>query len=140
MAGVEEGRPRPPPARKCVDLSACSSDPRRMAEDVISFEEYSQPFMDLMASVPGGEKIVLVGHSFTGISLAFAMDVFPKRIVVIVIVTAILLATIIQQYKRGTRCPWRGHTDLASTCHIVVADDLPSSSAITSPALVQRAH
>ncbi|KAK8942268.1 Methylesterase 3 [Platanthera guangdongensis] len=95
MAGVEEERQRPPPARKCVDLSACSSDPRRMAEDVISFEEYSQPLMDLMASVPEGEKIVLVGHSFAGMSLASAMDVFPKKIDVVVFVTAILPATVI---------------------------------------------
>ncbi|KAK8942221.1 Methylesterase 3 [Platanthera guangdongensis] len=97
MDGVEEGRPRPPPTRKCVDLSACSSDPQRMPEDVISFEEYSRSFMDLMVSVPEGEKIVLVGHSFAGMSLASAMDVFLKKISVIVFVTAILPTTVIQQ-------------------------------------------
>ncbi|KAK8921956.1 Methylesterase 3 [Platanthera zijinensis] len=77
-----------------IDLAACGSDPRRMAEDVTTFEEYAQPLMDLMASVPEGEKIVLVGHSFAGLSLASAMDAFPQKIAVAVFVTAILPDTV----------------------------------------------
>ncbi|KAK8970793.1 Methylesterase 3 [Platanthera guangdongensis] len=77
-----------------IDLAACGSDPRRMAVDVTTFEEYAQPLMDLMASVPEGEKVVLVGHSFAGLSLASAMDAFPEKIVVAVFVTAILPDTV----------------------------------------------
>ncbi|KAI0495514.1 hypothetical protein KFK09_021815 [Dendrobium nobile] len=77
-----------------VDLAACGSDPRRMPEDVSTFDEYAQPLMDLMASVAEGEKVVLVGHSFGGFSLAKAMDAFPEKIAVAVFVSAIMPDTI----------------------------------------------
>ncbi|KAL0909293.1 hypothetical protein M5K25_020146 [Dendrobium thyrsiflorum] len=77
-----------------VDLAACGSDPRRMPEDVSTFDEYAQPLMDLMASVAEGEKVVLVGHSFGGFSLAKAMDVFPEKIAVAVFVTAFMPDTV----------------------------------------------
>ncbi|PKU65979.1 methylesterase 3-like [Dendrobium catenatum] len=77
-----------------VDLAACGSDPRRMPEDVSTFDEYAQPLMDLMASVSEGEKVVLVGHSFGGLSLAKAMDAFPEKIAAAVFVTAIMPDTI----------------------------------------------
>ncbi|XP_020575680.1 methylesterase 3-like [Phalaenopsis equestris] len=77
-----------------VDLAACGSDPRRIPEDVSNFDEYSQPLMDLMASVGEGEKVVLVGHSFGGFSLAAAMDAFPDKIAVAVFVAAFLPDTV----------------------------------------------
>lgn len=75
---------------EAIDLAACGSDPRRIGEDVSSFEEYIQPLMELMASVPEGEKVVLVGHSFGGLSLASAMDAFPQKVAVAVFVSAVL--------------------------------------------------
>ncbi|XP_020575566.1 methylesterase 3-like [Phalaenopsis equestris] len=77
-----------------VDLAACGSDPRRIPEDVSNFDEYSQPLMDLMASVGEGEKVVLVGHSFGGLNLAAAMDAFPEKIAVAVFVAAVLPDTV----------------------------------------------
>ncbi|CAO2196329.1 unnamed protein product, partial [Urochloa humidicola] len=40
------------------------------AEEVASFEAYSQPLLDAVAALPPGEQAVLVGHSFGGQSLA----------------------------------------------------------------------
>ncbi|KAG0494667.1 hypothetical protein HPP92_005661 [Vanilla planifolia] len=81
-----------------IDLAACGADPRRIPEDVSSFAEYAQPLIDLVTAAPDNEKLVLVGHSFAGLSLASAMEAFPHKIAVAVFITAIVPDT--------TRAPW----------------------------------
>lgn len=73
-----------------VDLAASGIRPPEKITDVGSFAEYSEPLMEALSSVPRGEKIVLVGHSFGGMSAALAADRFPQTIAVIVFVTAFL--------------------------------------------------
>ncbi|XP_020580864.1 salicylic acid-binding protein 2-like [Phalaenopsis equestris] len=77
-----------------IDLAASGVDPRRIPEDVRSFEDYNRPLMELMSTVPDGEKVILVGHSFGGLSLAFAMDAFPEKIAAAIFLTALLPDTL----------------------------------------------
>ncbi|RDX83277.1 Salicylic acid-binding protein 2, partial [Mucuna pruriens] len=57
-------------------------------EDVDTFSEYSKPLLQLLATIPPKEKVVLVGHSFGGLSIALAMDKFPEKIAVGVFLAA----------------------------------------------------
>ncbi|XP_028780159.1 polyneuridine-aldehyde esterase-like [Neltuma alba] len=70
-----------------LDLAASGINPKRI-EDIRSFSEYSGPLLELLESLPPSEKVVLVGHSFGGLSLALAMDRFPHKIELAVFLTA----------------------------------------------------
>ncbi|XP_077226169.1 salicylic acid-binding protein 2-like [Tasmannia lanceolata] len=48
-------------------------------KDVMSFEEYTKPLMEFMRGLKQ-EKVILVGHSFGGFSIAKAMDKFPENV------------------------------------------------------------
>jgi pimeloyl-ACP methyl ester carboxylesterase len=74
-----------------LDMAACGARPGR-AEEVPSFEEYSQPLLDAVAALPPEEKAVLVGHSFGGQCLALAMERYPDRVSVAVFVSAAMPA------------------------------------------------
>ncbi|KAL9300433.1 putative alpha/beta hydrolase-1 [Arabidopsis thaliana] len=73
-----------------LDLAASGIDTTRSITDISTCEQYSEPLMQLMTSLPNDEKVVLVGHSFGGLSLALAMDKFPDKISVSVFVTAFM--------------------------------------------------
>ncbi|GJN16821.1 hypothetical protein PR202_gb03844 [Eleusine coracana subsp. coracana] len=70
-----------------LDMAACGASPLR-AEEVRSFDEYSRPLLDAVATAPPGEKVVLVGHSFGGHNLALAMERHPEKVAVAVFVSA----------------------------------------------------
>jgi pimeloyl-ACP methyl ester carboxylesterase len=70
-----------------LDMAACGASPGR-ADEVGSFEEYSRPLLDTLAALPPGEKVVLVGHSYGGQSLALAIQAHPDRIAVAVFASA----------------------------------------------------
>ncbi|KAL0332740.1 UNVERIFIED_CONTAM: Salicylic acid-binding protein 2 [Sesamum calycinum] len=72
-----------------LDLAASGTD-KRTLEELHTFADYSQPLLELMASIPQEEKVVLVGHSLGGMNLAFAMDMFPEKIKVAVFVAAVM--------------------------------------------------
>ncbi|CAO1940848.1 unnamed protein product [Urochloa humidicola] len=74
-----------------LDMAACGAKPGR-AEEVASFEAYSQPLLDAVAALPPGEQAVLVGHSFGGQSLALAMERYPDKVAVAVFVSAAMPA------------------------------------------------
>ncbi|XP_048565916.1 probable esterase PIR7A [Triticum urartu] len=73
------------------DLAACGASPVRV-DEVRSFAEYSRPLTDAVAAVPPGEKVVLVGHSYGGYSLALAMEAHPDKVAVAVFVAAAMPA------------------------------------------------
>lgn len=60
-----------------MDLAASGIDSKQV-NDVRSISDYFQPLMEFMASLAGGEKVVLVGHSFGGLGISKAMESFPK--------------------------------------------------------------
>ncbi|XP_020580994.1 salicylic acid-binding protein 2-like [Phalaenopsis equestris] len=81
-----------------IDLAASGADSRRIPEDVRTFKDYNRPLMEFMSTVPDGEKVILVGHSFGGLSLAFAMDAFPEKIAAAIFVNALLPDTLHQPF------------------------------------------
>ncbi|KAJ4890726.1 Methylesterase 2 [Raphanus sativus] len=73
-----------------LDLAASGIDTTRSITEISTCEQYSEPLIQLIASLPSDEKVVLVGHSFGGYSLAMAMDKFPDKISGSVFVTAFM--------------------------------------------------
>uniref|UniRef100_A0ACD5V9U1 Uncharacterized protein n=1 Tax=Avena sativa TaxID=4498 RepID=A0ACD5V9U1_AVESA len=74
-----------------LDMAACGASPGR-ADEVGSFEEYSRPLLAALAALPHGERAVLVGHSYGGMSLALAMQAHPDRVAVAVFASAAMPA------------------------------------------------
>ncbi|KAJ4964384.1 hypothetical protein NE237_024323 [Protea cynaroides] len=58
--------------------------------DLRSMSDYTRPLLELMASIPPGEKVTLVGHSLGGLNIALAMDNFPRKISAAVFLTAFM--------------------------------------------------
>lgn len=74
----------------CVDLAGAAGshvDPGT----VRSFDEYTAPLVDLLAALPDGEKVILVGHSAGGLSLTHAMHLFSDRIKQAIFIAAAML-------------------------------------------------
>ncbi|KNA04834.1 hypothetical protein SOVF_196010, partial [Spinacia oleracea] len=78
-----------------LDMEASGINTKAI-EDVLSFEEYSKPLLDFMASLSIDEKVILVGHSLGGMNIAFAMEMFPDKISAAVFLTAIMPDTVHQ--------------------------------------------
>ncbi|XWS33666.1 hypothetical protein CRYUN_Cryun22dG0102200 [Craigia yunnanensis] len=76
-----------------LDLAASGINMKAI-EDVHTFHEYTRPLLAFLASL--NERAILVGHSFGGMNLALAMDLFPQKISVGVFVTAFMPDTIHQ--------------------------------------------
>ncbi|KAK2410988.1 salicylic acid-binding protein [Trifolium repens] len=70
-----------------VDLAASGTNLKKI-EDVNTISEYTKPLLQLMATIPPNEKVILVGHSFGGLSIALAMEHFPEKIAVGVFLTS----------------------------------------------------
>lgn len=71
------------------DLMSAGTNPVT-ADSITVFDEYDQPLMHFLAKLPQTEKIVLVGHSMGGISIARASEDFPHLIGVAVYVCAFM--------------------------------------------------
>lgn len=72
-----------------VDLAASGIHPSKI-EDLASLSDYTQPLLNLLASLPASETVVLVGHSYAGLNLALALDLFPQKVSLAVFLTAFL--------------------------------------------------
>ncbi|CAN8314872.1 unnamed protein product [Cochlearia groenlandica] len=72
-----------------LNLAASGIDTRSITE-ISTCEQYSEPLMNLLSSLPNDEKVVLVGHSFGGLSLAMAMEKFHEKILVSVFLSAFM--------------------------------------------------
>lgn len=73
-----------------LDLAGSGISPKQL-KDVVSLQDYAEPLMEVMDSIPDGEKVVLVGHSLGGLSMALAMEAFAEKISVAVFVAAVLV-------------------------------------------------
>ena len=67
-----------------LDLAASGVDSRQL-RDVPTFEDYTRPLLDALR-----ERAVLVGHSFGGMNIALAAEMFPEKVAAAVFVTAFL--------------------------------------------------
>ncbi|KAG8384435.1 hypothetical protein BUALT_Bualt04G0117600 [Buddleja alternifolia] len=72
-----------------LDLSASGIVSRNLHE-LRTLADYTQPLIELVASIPPEEKVVLIGHSFGGLSLGLVMDMFPRKINVAVFLAAFM--------------------------------------------------
>ncbi|CAA7033184.1 unnamed protein product [Microthlaspi erraticum] len=73
-----------------LNLSACGIDMTKSITEISTCEQYTEPLLKLLNSLPSDEKVVLIGHSFGGLSLAMAMDKFPDKISVSIFLTAFM--------------------------------------------------
>ncbi|KAL6845531.1 hypothetical protein ACP4OV_025026 [Aristida adscensionis] len=71
------------------DLAASGAAARPL-RDAPTFEDYTRPLLDLLRALPPGERAVLVGHSFGGMSVALAAETFPEKVAAAVFVTAFM--------------------------------------------------
>uniref|UniRef100_A0A0E0MY02 AB hydrolase-1 domain-containing protein n=1 Tax=Oryza rufipogon TaxID=4529 RepID=A0A0E0MY02_ORYRU len=73
------------------DLAASGADARRLRDDdAPTFDDYSRPLLDAVRALPDGERAVLVGHSFGGMSVALAADTLPDKVAAAVFVAALM--------------------------------------------------
>nr|AAV31235.1 hypothetical protein [Oryza sativa Japonica Group] len=73
-----------------LDMDAAGASPARV-DEVRTFEDYSRPLLAALAALPpsgDGERVVLVGHSHGGFSVALAAEWFPERLAAVVFLTA----------------------------------------------------
>ncbi|OMP02112.1 hypothetical protein COLO4_11335 [Corchorus olitorius] len=78
-----------------LDLAASGINTKTIGHDVHTFHEYTKPLLEFLASAVN-QPVILVGHSFGGMSLALAMDLFPHKISVGVFLTAFMPDTVHQ--------------------------------------------
>jgi pimeloyl-ACP methyl ester carboxylesterase len=71
------------------DLAASGVDPRPLRE-VPTFRDYTAPLLDLLAALPAGDRVVLVGHSLGGVSVALAAELFPDKVAAAVFLCAFM--------------------------------------------------
>nr|XP_019703411.2 LOW QUALITY PROTEIN: putative inactive methylesterase 20 [Elaeis guineensis] len=74
------------------DLAACGVHPKRLHE-LRSFSDYSEPLMEVISSIPSGEEVILVAHSFGGFTVALAMEKFADKVSAAIFVTAMMPST-----------------------------------------------
>ncbi|GKU94662.1 hypothetical protein SLEP1_g8122 [Rubroshorea leprosula] len=72
-----------------LDLAASGINIKDI-KDVHTMHQYTEPLLEILAALPSGERVILVGHSLGGLNLALAMDKFPKKISVGVFMTAFM--------------------------------------------------
>ncbi|GMH14763.1 hypothetical protein Nepgr_016604 [Nepenthes gracilis] len=78
-----------------VDLAASGVNMKTIHE-LQTLRDYTEPLLQLMETVPPEEKVVVVGHSLGGLSLALAMEKFPQRIEAAIFLSAFMPDTVHQ--------------------------------------------
>ncbi|GLT66223.1 hypothetical protein SLA2020_386020 [Shorea laevis] len=90
-----------------LDLAASGINIKDI-KDVHTMHQYTEPLLEILAALPSGERVILVGHSLGGLNLALAMDKFPKKISVGVFMAAFMPDTthrpsyVVDQYCERT--------------------------------------
>ncbi|KAL0343631.1 UNVERIFIED_CONTAM: Methylesterase 10 [Sesamum angustifolium] len=115
-----------------LDLGGCGVHPKQLHQ-ISSISDYIHPLLDSLAALPDDQTVILVGHSYGGISISLAMENFPGKISVAVFVSAYMPncsdppATLIQEFLK------RSSTNSLMDCEITfdhqTSQNLPISAA-----------
>ncbi|ESR39058.1 hypothetical protein CICLE_v10026404mg [Citrus x clementina] len=87
---------------------ACLGACKRLDDEIASISDYLQPLMEFMACLPQEKKVILVGHSYSGLCISLTMENFHKKISVAVFISAYMPhyksppAALIQEYFNRT--------------------------------------
>ncbi|TMW85215.1 hypothetical protein EJD97_023487 [Solanum chilense] len=74
----------------CLDLKGAGIHPHDPTT-IISFDDYNQPLINFLSSLPLNEQVILVGHSAGGLSVTDATHKFPKKVRMAVYIGATML-------------------------------------------------
>jgi pimeloyl-ACP methyl ester carboxylesterase len=69
------------------DLAVFDADPCPL-RDASTFEDYSWPLLNALRGLTSGERAVLVGHSFGGMSIALAVEELLEKVAAAVFIPA----------------------------------------------------
>ncbi|KAL2552132.1 Methylesterase 1 [Forsythia ovata] len=72
-----------------LNLAAAGVSEKKL-EEVQTLYEYTTPLLEVLASIPENEKVILIGHSGGGMSAAVGMEKYPEKIAVAVFLNAIM--------------------------------------------------
>eukprot|EP00267_Zea_mays_P053413 XP_020406534.1 probable esterase PIR7A [Zea mays] len=120
-----------------LDMAASGVHPARLHE-VASFEDYSRPLLDAVAASPDSDRLVLVGHSLGGLSVALAMEWFPGKVAAAVFLAASMprvgrhMGVTIEEFKRTIKPDFF----MDSTTTIVNTEQGPRTALLFGPNLL----
>ncbi|KAH9309554.1 hypothetical protein KI387_037465, partial [Taxus chinensis] len=63
-----------------LDLTSNGINKAAPADEVTSVAHYSEPLIQYLQSLGDDEKVTLVGHSFAGCPLSYAMEMYPNKV------------------------------------------------------------
>lgn len=72
-----------------LDLSASGINTKNL-QDLRTFHDYTLPLLELMASLPQHQRVILVGHSLGGLNIALAADKYPEKVLAAVFLAAFM--------------------------------------------------
>ncbi|KAF5183910.1 Salicylic acid-binding protein [Thalictrum thalictroides] len=72
-----------------LDLAASGVNLKKL-DEFDTMLDYSQPLLEFMETVSVDERVILVGHSLGGLSLAYAMEKFAEKVSVAIFLTAFM--------------------------------------------------
>ncbi|KAL9265646.1 Salicylic acid-binding protein 2-like protein [Drosera capensis] len=75
-----------------VDMAASGINMKSIHE-LKGIRDYTEPLLKFLEELPQDEKVVLVGHSYGGVNVALATEIFPEKIEVEIYVAAIMSST-----------------------------------------------
>ncbi|KAG0558137.1 hypothetical protein KC19_10G007100 [Ceratodon purpureus] len=75
-----------------IDLAGAGQHPAD-PNTITTFEEYNKPANNWFASLPEGEKVVLVAHSMGGLTTLQLMESFSSKICLTIFVAAVITAS-----------------------------------------------
>ncbi|KAJ8548407.1 hypothetical protein K7X08_030876 [Anisodus acutangulus] len=74
----------------CLDLKGAGIHPADPTT-ILTFDDYNEPLIDFLSSLPENEQVILVGHSAGGLSVTDATHRFPKKVRLAVYIAATML-------------------------------------------------
>ncbi|KAM7250058.1 hypothetical protein ACFE04_021941 [Oxalis oulophora] len=72
-----------------LDMTASGINMKGIKE-ISTLQEYTKPLLEFLGSLESDEKVILVGHSFGGFSLAVATEIYPHKVSIAVYLTAFM--------------------------------------------------